>query len=216
MTTTPIRTDGWATESNVSFLIEWVRGPRETTYPAWRKDLEQRFPPVRFSGSADDDAQARRRVDRLLSNLKELARVAPLDWRAGKVLADQINRAFARYRSTPYLGYDRPLRWKIKVRAGRYIVPKSPQPAPGGVFFWTTAPDRSTAPAQELRAVRLVETIVQNGWLNTLRRCQQCSKWLSAKKPWTKLCGARACRDNYKRAYQKSEAYKASRRKNPA
>ncbi|MGA2630222.1 MAG: hypothetical protein ABSG54_08385 [Terriglobia bacterium] len=210
---------------SVTFLIEWLYGPRRKPYQKWLGDLHRRFnlhPRERraqLASKADQDADARQRVEALLSDLKELAGLGESNWAPFKRLGEQINRNLARYRYTPLLILDRPVIWKTK-SGTRTGPPFKPAPtlaayALGGVFQWTVAPFRGEIPAQELYALRILESIVRNRWLDTIRRCEQCSRWFIAAKPWAKRCGSPVCREQAKRAYQSSETYKAKRRKTP-
>lgn len=210
------------TDSNVDLLTEWLAGPQHHTYQKWTKDLQTRFPPTRFTGTPQQDQQARKRVSALLSSLKELRRLSDTDWQRFKALGDHINKQLARYRYTPRLGLDRPTVWTAewspegKLRRTPTGKPKlRHRPKQGGYFFWTSQPHRSSSPLQELRSIRTLEAVVRNNWLDSLRPCVQCSRWFIARKPWTKLCGAEACRVAAKRIYQTSETYRAKRRKNP-
>ena len=196
----------FASESEIGFLTEWLAGPGRTTYKRWIQDLQKRCRPLKFTGGARQDSQARQRVNALLSDLKELVRLGAYDWQRFKTLGELINTRLARYRYTPWLALDRPMVWTAKM---------NPLPAEYGVFFWSSQPYRSKTPLQELHALRVLQALVENDWLEILRPCAQCSRWFVARKPWAKLCGAAGCRAAAKRAYQTSEAYKKKRRKNP-
>lgn len=194
----------------VGCLIEWLAGPGKKDHTRWAADLGPRFC-IRFTGTAREDEQARQRISALLDDLKELARLAEMDWPRFKALGEKINEKLARYRYAPQLILDR----VRELRGTKGIGFEDRWPATGSRFLWSTEPYKTAAPLQELRAVAVIERAVRDNQLHALRRCDQCSKWFIATKPWAKHCGSKDCRKAAKRAYQTSEAYRAKRRKNP-
>ena len=207
---------------SIEFLVEWLHGPGSKRYQQWTDRIERCFRAHRqdrrytFTGTARQDDRARKRVSALLIGLKELAD-KNTDWKRFKAVGEELNCSLARYHYSPQLGLDRLKAWKPKmeVRDDRphYIVPVAPALARDGVFFWASLPDASEIPRQELNAVRGLESIVRNDWLDLIRRCAQCSRWFIARMPWAKHCDSPVCRVAAKRAYQTSEGYKQRRRK---
>jgi hypothetical protein len=166
--------------------------------------------------SANEDARARDRISSLLSDLKQLALLGRSDWSAFKRLGDQINRDLERYRYSPFLILDQPGSW-IGPPPRRFRTSNKQ----GGVFCWGIDRFKGEAPPQELYALRTIERILGNRWvqhgnhpgLDALRQCDQCSRWFVAGKPWAKHCSSPHCRAAAKRAYQTSEEYRKKRRK---
>lgn len=203
-------------ESTVSCLIEWLAGPgKRVDYRRWSDDLGQRWR-TRFTGTARDDQEARRRVDSLISDMQELSHLATLDWSKFKALGSEINLSLARYRYTPLLILDREHELAIKRGASKEAVSIEPvRPKNSGRFYWTNEPYKFKGQLQELRAIDVLELVVRGNQLHMLRRCEECSHWFIARKPWAKLCGASDCRKDAKQKYQTSEDYRKKRRKNP-
>ena len=207
---------------SVTFLLHWLSGPGRGPYKKWIRNLHRGFyipsrhRRAQLATSPEEDARARERIDRLLSNLKELVLLGKGDWKGFKKLGDQLNQKLERYRYSPYLILDQPVSWIGPP-------PRRLRMARGGVFRWGIDRFKSDIPPQELYALRVIERILGTRWvehgnhpgLDAIRQCDICSRWFIAAKPWAKHCRSLACRQKAKKAYQTSEDYKANRRKIP-
>lgn len=197
--------------------MDWLNGPGDQNYRGWAKDL------VRRHGGALDptlarDERARRRIDRLLSDLTEVSRLAALlrwdrspaedrsGWKKFEEMAIAANQRLRRYRSHPQIWCNQP----VLSKSGWKALPLGGTQEGSLPFYWLSIPNPPSVSLQELGAVWALGELIRRGLLHQVRRCRVCDRWLFARKPGQECCQTK-CR---RQRYQGSESYKEQRREN--
>jgi hypothetical protein len=170
------------------FLTEWLNGPPDE-WNDWAREMRLRHGGA-FLGNFKSDCHARKRVSVLLDELRDFSRLleligkgTPHDLKRAHAAEEKINQRLRQYHLHPHVWHDElTLGWGSKSYLDRF-------------------------PFQELRAVQLIGELVRRGWLDRVRHCEICGRWLYAARPWTKRCPGK-CRKEARRRYQTSDPYR--------
>lgn len=199
-------------------LADHLRMARGMSWQQWQRVNRELGVPA-LGGGPRGDSAARKRVLALLEGLEELWRMRLPDiallrrrskdavsdeaWRIADDAAWAINQKLRRYLFRPVVSF-----------RSRIVRQRACESQPE---FTLAGIGAGRGLMQEWAAVEMLARLLEGArvWPDRFRRCAECRCWFWASKRWAKHCSP-PCREEAKRAYQRSEAYREKRRANYA